>query len=583
MLIEARTFDALDGDFDPQFDPLLKRIYLARGVTQQAALQRQLSCLPSPSSMLGIDTAVAILAAALVEQKRVLIVGDFDADGATSSALMVLALTAMGYQHVDFLVPNRFDYGYGLTPEIVDLAAEREPQLLITVDNGISSIDGVKKANALGMQVIVTDHHLPGAVLPDAAAIVNPNQPGCTFVTKNLAGVGVAFYLLSALRGQLRRDNWFDENTIAEPNMATWLDLVALGTVADVVPLDQINRALVHQGLMRIRAGQCRPGIKALLTIAGKNPQRLVATDLGFALGPRLNAAGRLDDISLGIQCLLTSDPQLAMDTARELDELNQDRKVIEQDMQREALKIVEQIPLSLEGEVPPALCLFQAEWHQGVVGLLASRIKEKYHRPVIAFARGDNGQLKGSSRSIPGLHIRDALDAVASQNPGLISKFGGHAMAAGLSLDEDKLPAFKEAFQRQVSQLLSADDLQAKIATDGELIQQQLSMQTAELLRDSGPWGQLFPEPCFEGEFEVLQQRIVGEKHLKLVLAPVSETGQKQPYAGIDGIWFNADTEVWASSHHRLVRCVYRLDINEYRGQQSLQLMIQFLEPLVR
>ncbi|MBT6593801.1 MAG: single-stranded-DNA-specific exonuclease RecJ [Porticoccaceae bacterium] len=583
MLIEARTFDALDGDFDPQFDPLLKRIYLARGVTQQAALQRQLSCLPSPSSMLGIDTAVAILAAALVEQKRVLIVGDFDADGATSSALMVLALTAMGYQHVDFLVPNRFDYGYGLTPEIVDLAAEREPQLLITVDNGISSIDGVKKANALGMQVIVTDHHLPGAVLPDAAAIVNPNQPGCTFVTKNLAGVGVAFYLLSALRGQLRRDNWFDENTIAEPNMATWLDLVALGTVADVVPLDQINRALVHQGLMRIRAGQCRPGIKALLTIAGKNPQRLVATDLGFALGPRLNAAGRLDDISLGIQCLLTSDPQLAMDTARELDELNQDRKVIEQDMQREALKIVEQIPLSLEGEVPPALCLFQAEWHQGVVGLLASRIKEKYHRPVIAFARGDNGQLKGSSRSIPGLHIRDALDAVASQNPGLISKFGGHAMAAGLSLDEDKLPAFKEAFQRQVSQLLSADDLQAKIATDGELIQQQLSMQTAELLRDSGPWGQLFPEPCFEGEFEVLQQRIVGEKHLKLVLAPVSETGQKQPYAGIDGIWFNADTEVWPSSHHRLVRCVYRLDINEYRGQQSLQLMIQFLEPLVR
>ena len=583
MLIEARTFDALDGDFDPQFDPLLKRIYLARGVTQQAALQRQLSCLPSPSSMLGIDTAVAILAAALVEQKRVLIVGDFDADGATSSALMVLALTAMGYQHVDFLVPNRFDYGYGLTPEIVDLAAEREPQLLITVDNGISSIDGVNKANALGMQVIVTDHHLPGAVLPDAAAIVNPNQPGCTFVTKNLAGVGVAFYLLSALRGQLRRDNWFDENTIAEPNMATWLDLVALGTVADVVPLDQINRALVHQGLMRIRAGQCRPGIKALLTIAGKNPQRLVATDLGFALGPRLNAAGRLDDISLGIQCLLTSDPQLAMDTARELDELNQDRKVIEQDMQREALKIVEQIPLSLEGEVPPALCLFQAEWHQGVVGLLASRIKEKYHRPVIAFARGDNGQLKGSSRSIPGLHIRDALDAVASQNPGLISKFGGHAMAAGLSLDEDKLPAFKEAFQRQVAQLLSADDLQAKIATDGELIQQQLSMQTAELLRDSGPWGQLFPEPCFEGEFEVLQQRIVGEKHLKLVLAPVNETGQKQPYAGIDGIWFNADTDVWPSSHHRLVRCVYRLDINEYRGQQSLQLMIQFLEPLVR
>ena len=353
MRVEARTFDALGGDFDAQFDPLLKRIYLARGVTQQAALQRQLSCLPSPSSMLGIDTAVAILVEALTEQKRLLIVGDFDADGATSSALMVLALTAMGCQHVDFLVPNRFDYGYGLTPEIVDLAAEREPQLLITVDNGISSIEGVERANSLGMQVIVTDHHLPGASLPNAAAIVNPNQPGCTFTTKNLAGVGVAFYLLSALRGQLRANNWFTDNSIAEPNMATWLDLVALGTVADVVPLDQINRALVHQGLMRIRAGHCRPGIKALLTIAGKNPQRLVATDLGFALGPRLNAAGRLDDISLGIQCLLTSDPQLAMDTARELDELNQDRKVIEQDMQREALKIVEQIPLSLKATFP--------------------------------------------------------------------------------------------------------------------------------------------------------------------------------------------------------------------------------------
>lgn len=581
MLIEARAYDAEGGDFDEQFDALLKRIYLARGITQQSALERQLSCLPSPSSMRGIDSAVAILVDALVEQKRLLIVGDFDADGATSSALMVLALTAMGFKNVDFLVPNRFDYGYGLTPEIVDLALEREPQLLITVDNGISSIDGVDKANKLGMQVIVTDHHLPGAALPAAAAIVNPNQPGCQFVSKNLAGVGVAFYLLSALRAQLRDNKWFTENTIAEPSMATWLDLVALGTVADVVPLDQINRALVHQGLMRIRAGRCRPGIKALLTIAGKNPQRLVATDLGFALGPRLNAAGRLDDISLGIQCLLTNDPLQAMDTARELDELNQDRKVIEQDMQREALKIVEQIPLSLEGEVPAALCLFQPEWHQGVVGLLASRIKEKYHRPVIAFARGDNGQLKGSSRSIPGLHIRDALDAVATQNPGLISKFGGHAMAAGLSLDEEKLPAFEKAFQHQVAQSLSADDLQAKIATDGELLGQQISMHTAQLLRDNGPWGQLFPEPCFEGNFKVLQQRIVGEKHLKLLLAAQSKSFHQQPDVGIDAIWFNADTAVWPSNQHKLVRCVYRLDINEYRGQQTLQLLIQFLEPL--
>ena len=574
MLIEARAFNPELGDFDGTYDPLLQRIFLARGIHKQAALQRQLSCLPSPNAMRGIDQAVAILRQALVEQQRILIIGDFDADGATSSALMILALRAMGYQHVDFLVPNRFDYGYGLTPEIVNLAIQRQPQLLITVDNGISSIDGVAHANSLGMQVIVTDHHLPAATLPAAAAIVNPNQPDCQFPSKNLAGVGVAFYLLSALRGQLRDSNWFADNSIAEPNMANWLDLVALGTVADVVPLDQINRALVHQGLLRIRAGHCRPGIKALLTIAGKLPHRLVATDLGFALGPRLNAAGRLDDISLGIQCLLTDNPQQALDTARELDELNQDRKLIEQDMQREALAIVETIPLSSEGQVPAALCLFQPEWHQGVVGLLASRIKEKFHRPVIAFARADDGQLKGSSRSIPGLHIRDALDAVAARHPGLISKFGGHAMAAGLSLEEDKLAQFEQAFQQQVEQSLSADDLQAKLVTDGELHNAEMSMHTAELLRDSGPWGQLFPEPCFEGLFLIKQQRIVGEKHLKLVLAPHSE-----PTRNIDAICFNVDIQEWPNDQAQTVRCVYRLDINEYRGQETLQLMVQFIQ----
>lgn len=574
MLIEARAFDPDLGNFDHQLDPLLQRIYLARGITDQAALQRQLSCLPTPSSLQGIDLAVALLREALAEQKRILIVGDFDADGATSSALMVLALTAMGYRYVDFLVPNRFDYGYGLTPEIVDLARESQPQLLITVDNGISSIEGVAHANSLGMQVIVTDHHLPGAELPAAAAIVNPNQPGCQFVSKNLAGVGVAFYLLSALRGELRDSNWFADNGIAEPSMASWLDLVALGTVADVVPLDQINRALVHQGLLRIRAGHCRPGIKALLTIAGKNSQRLVATDLGFAVGPRLNAAGRLDDISLGIQCLLTNDPQQAMETARQLDELNQDRKIIEQDMQREALAIVENIPLSLDGEVPAALCLFQPEWHQGVVGLLASRIKEKFHRPVIAFARAEDGQLKGSSRSIPGLHIRDALDSVAARNPGLISKFGGHAMAAGLTLDEDNLPAFELAFQQQVEQSLSVDDLQAKLVTDGELQDGQMSMYTAQLLRDSGPWGQLFPEPCFEGLFLIKQQRIVGANHLKLVLAP-----QSDPRRELDGICFNVDIAEWPNHQAQSVRCVYRLDINEYRGQEKLQLLIQYIQ----
>ena len=576
MQITTRSFDLNDCDFPEQLDPLLRRIYQSRGVTRFDHLNRQLSCLPKPGAMRGVCDAVERLVVAAKEKQSVTIVGDFDADGATSSALMVLALTAMGYTNVAFLVPNRFDYGYGLTPEIVDLAAQKTPDLIITVDNGISSVEGVAHANSLGIDVIVTDHHLPGAILPAAAAIVNPNQAGCEFPSKNLAGVGVAFYLLSALRAELRLQNWFTGQNRVEPNLASWLDLVALGTVADVVPLDQVNRALVYQGLLRIRSGQCRPGIQALLRIAGKNPARLVATDLGFALGPRLNAAGRLDDISLGIQCLLSDDPEEAMTTARALDELNQDRKSIEQGMQREALTIVEKLVFGTDTELPSALCLFQPDWHQGVVGLLASRIKEKYHRPVVAFARGDSGELKGSSRSIPGLHIRDALDAVATQNPGLITKFGGHAMAAGLSLDEHKLVEFEKAFQNQVAKSLSEDDLQAKLVTDGSLESHQLSMQTAELLRDAGPWGQLFPEPCFEGDFVIVQQRIVGEKHLKLVLAP-----QNQPQLAIDAIWFNIDTAAWPNHSAGIVRCVYRLDINEFRGQESLQLLVQHMQAM--
>ena len=573
MQIVTRPFDLSGCDFADQLDPLLQRIYQSRGIDSQASLDRRLNCLPEPQSMTGLDAATLRLVTAAQNQQSVLIVGDFDADGATSSALMVLGLRAMGFQAVDFLVPNRFDYGYGLTPEIVDLAAGKSPDLIITVDNGISSVEGVARANKLGIEVIVTDHHLPGSQLPDAVAIVNPNQQGCDFPSKNLAGVGVAFYLLIALRTELRQQQWFDQQQIAEPNLSQWLDLVALGTVADVVPLDQVNRALVHQGLLRIRSGHSRPGIQALLRIAGKNPARLVATDLGFALGPRLNAAGRLDDISLGIQCLLCDDPQQALHTAQELDELNQDRKSIETGMQQQALAIVEQLGLE-DKSMPAALCLFQPDWHQGVVGLLASRIKEKYHRPVVAFARGDNGELKGSSRSIPGLHIRDALDAVATQNPGLITKFGGHAMAAGLSLTEDKLAEFEQAFQQQVAELISEDDLQARLVTDGSLDAHQLSMHTAELLRDAGPWGQQFPEPCFQGDFRIVQQRIVGEKHLKLVLAP-----QNQPEIAIDAIWFNIDTARWPNPEAQTVQCVYRLDINEFRGVESLQLMVQHLQ----
>lgn len=575
MHIATRSFDLSGCDFSAQLDPLLQRIYSSRGISSQQQLARQLKDLPQPSLMAGISAASERLVSAIYQQQSVLIVGDFDADGATSSALMVLALKAMGLKRVDFLVPNRFDYGYGLTPEIVDLATAKSPHLIITVDNGISSIEGVAHANQLGIEVIVTDHHLPGAVLPDAVAIVNPNQSGCEFPTKNLAGVGVAFYLLCAVRAALRERQWFAEQQIAEPDMSQWLDLVALGTVADVVPLDQVNRILVHQGIMRIRAGQSRPGIQALLRIAGKNMRSLVASDLGFALGPRLNAAGRLDDISLGIQCLLCDDPQQALRTAQALDDLNQDRKHIEASMQREALTIVDQLSMDDE-DIPVALCLFQPDWHQGVVGLLASRIKEQYYRPVAAFARGDNGQLKGSLRSVPGLHIRDALDAVATQNPGLISKFGGHAMAAGLTLQEARLKEFEQAFQRQVAQSLSDDELQAKLITDGSLSAQQLAMPTAQLLRDGGPWGQQFPEPSFTGNFVIVQQRIVGENHLKMSLAP-----QDQPNQVIDAIWFNIDTAAWPNSLLTDVNCVYKLDINEFRGLEKVQLLIQHMQPL--
>ena len=574
MQIHTRAFNLDDADFSSELDPLLQRIYQSRGINNQLALDRQLSCLPAPSLLSGMTEAVERLITALQQDQQIVIVGDFDADGATSSALMMLALRAMGFQRLEFLVPNRFDYGYGLTPEIVDLATQYKPQLIVTVDNGISSIEGVAHAADLNIDVIVTDHHLPGKTLPEAWAIINPNQPGCVFPSKNLAGVGVAFYLLSGLRKTLRDIGWFTDNGMEEPNMAAWLDLVALGTVADVVPLDQVNRALVHQGLMRIRSGRCRPGIQALLRIAGKNPKRLVATDLGFAIGPRLNAAGRLDDISLGIQCLLTDDLNEAMQTAESLDQLNKDRRSIEQSMQQEAMMELDKLTLDSE-RLPSALCLFRPDWHQGVVGLVASRLKEKHHRPVVAFARADDGSLKGSSRSIPGLHIRDAMDAVATQNPGLISKFGGHAMAAGLTLEEKNLTWFVEAFQAHVEKVLNPEDLNAKIITDGNLISDQISMYTAENLREAGPWGQQFPEPCFEGIFLINQQRVVGENHLKLVLSHPSA-----PKLSIDAIYFNMDVEQWPNNKIQQARCVYRLDINEFRGQQKLQLLVQYMMP---
>lgn len=574
MDIQTRTFSSKNSQVLSENNPLIARIYAARGISRRESLDRSFASLPSPSLLKGMPEAVDRLYDALIRDEQIIIIGDFDADGATSSALMMLALRNMGFKRLNFLVPNRFDYGYGLTPEIVDLAQQYSPQLIVTVDNGISSNDGVTHAGKLGVEVIITDHHLPGDCLPNAAAIINPNQPGCSFPSKNLAGVGVAFYLLSGLRAKLRDEGWFIDKSLSEPNLAHWLDLVALGTVADVVPLDQINRIFVYQGLLRIRSGQSRPGIQALLQISGKNPQKLMASDLGFAIGPRLNAAGRLDDISVGIQCLLTDDFNEAQETAECLDRLNKDRKSIEKGMQSEA--IIELNKLSLESqEMPSALCLFERNWHQGVVGLVASRLKEKYHRPVVAFARSDDGYLKGSCRSISGLHIRDALEALALKDPGLILKFGGHAMAAGLTMEESRLDNFSNAFREHVDTVISSDDLNARIMTDGSLEEEQISMQTASMLREAGPWGQQFPEPSFLGIFKIKQQRIVGKNHLKLLLHLHSN-----PVCTFDAIHFNADLDCWPSDKHQDVICVYRLEINEFRGQETLQLVIEHMAP---
>lgn len=551
--------------------PLLARLYAARGVRSAAELDKGLARLIPYQQLAGIEAAVALLVEALERRQRVLIVGDFDADGATASSVGVLGLRMLGVAHVDYLVPNRFEYGYGLTPEIVAVALQRRPDLLITVDNGISSVDGVAAAKAAGLKVLVTDHHLPGPELPAADAIVNPNQPGCPFPSKAMAGVGVIFYVLLALRARLREIGWFARQGMAEPNLAELLDLVALGSVADVVPLDANNRILVHQGLARIRAGRARPGLKALLEVAGKQAARVTSTDLGFILGPRLNAAGRLDDMSLGIECLLCDDEALARDMAMQLDQLNQDRKAIEQGMQREALAQLRDLPVE---ELPFGLCLFEPEWHQGVIGILASRLKERYHRPTIAFADAGNGELKGSARSIPGFHIRDALDAVAARHPGLITKFGGHAMAAGLSLPAANFGAFVAAFDAEVRRQLSDEDLTGRLLSDGQLSAEEFHLELARALRHAGPWGQHFPEPLFHGVFEVVQQRLVGERHLKMMVR--TECGSRS----LDAIAFNIDREQWPNPTVRWAELAYKLDVNEFRGQESVQLLVSHLAP---
>ena len=570
MRIEARPVPAALPELGA-LPPLLTRLYAARGVCTEAELDKRLQALLPYQLFKGMPEAVAVLVEALEQGQSILVVGDFDCDGATASSVAVLALRALGAAAVDYLVPNRFEYGYGLTPEIVEVALGRQPQVLVTVDNGISSIEGVAAAKAAGLRVVVTDHHLPAEQLPAADAIVNPSQPGCGFPSKAIAGVGVIFYVMLALRAALRDKGWFNTQR-PEPNLAELLDLVALGTVADVVPLDANNRILVHQGLARIRNGRCRAGIRALLEVAGRPPQRLVSTDLGFIVGPRLNAAGRLDDMSLGIECLLTDNEDLARDIARELDSLNRDRKSIERDMQQQAMSTLAAMDLA-DTDLPFGLCLFDPDWHQGVIGILASRLKDRYHRPVIAFADAGDEQIKGSARSVAGLHIRDALDAVAAHNPGLISKFGGHAMAAGLSLPRAHFEAFQQAFDLEVRRQLSAEDLTGRLLSDGQLAESEFSLELAAQLREAGPWGQHFPEPGFHGEFVLLQQRLVAERHLKLVVQLPGSTTL------LDGIAFNIDPKVWPNPSVQRVLLAYTLDINEYSGRQSLQLMVKHLQ----
>ncbi len=553
--------------------PLLRRIYAARGVTTDAELDYRLTLLHHPDSLLGLESAAALVADAVTRGQRILIVGDFDADGATSTAVAMLGLKALGGAELDFRVPSRFSDGYGLTTGIVERLREEGalPDLLLTVDNGISAHEGVAAAREAGCHVVVTDHHLAPETLPEAHAIVNPNQPGCRFPGKHAAGVGVVFYLLSAVRSELNHRGHFAD--ASAPTLGFLLDLVALGTVADVVPLDHNNRVLVEQGLRRIRAGHSRPGIRALLELAGRDPESLRAADLGFALGPRLNAAGRLDDMSLGIACLLTDDEGQAFELATELDQLNRQRRSIESGMKEQAESALQTLGLSEEG-VPHGICLFDESWHQGVIGILASRIKEQFHRPVVAFARDDEGGLKGSARSIAGVHIRDCLADLDAHHPGLITRYGGHAMAAGLSLEEGAYGRFAELFDALVRDRADESLFSPEIETDGALAPEEMELETARLLSRAGPWGQQFPEPRFDGEFRLLEQRIVGERHLKMqLMLPGTSTL-------VDAIAFNVDTGKWPCQCER-VHAVYQLDINRFRGRESVQLKVEYLEPL--
>lgn len=548
--------------------PVLQRVLAARGVTAATA-DLSLGAMLPVSELDGIEAAVERLAAARNSQERVLVLGDFDVDGATATALMISCLRGFGFTHADYLVPDRQRFGYGLSPGIVEQAAERKPGLIVTVDNGISSHAGVAAAASLGIDVLITDHHLPGDTLPAATAIVNPNAPGNGFPSGALSGVGVAFYVMAALGQRLAADGCLDAGE-ARRLVADCLDLVALGTVADLVPLDYNNRILVSQGMARIRAGQTREGMRALFAAAGKNMADAATSDLGFAIAPRLNAAGRLTDMTVGINCLLEPDATVARRLAEELSRLNMERRQLQADMQADAELHIDELEAGLGSELNGGACLFDPGWHQGIVGLVATRIKDRVRRPVVAFAPGDNGLLKGSGRSVPGVHLRDLLAAIDAHHPGLIDRFGGHAMAAGLSLDESRLAEFRAAFNAEVAAHADQMEDMDQLWSDGELDGAELSLPVAELLRHAAPWGQAFPEPQFDGLFEVVEQRIVGERHLKLRVRP-AEGGQS-----LDAIAFNQGDAEFADG--TIIRLVYRLDVNEFRGRRRQQLVVEHM-----
>ncbi len=563
-----------DTSLPTDLHPVLKRVYASRGIESAEQLSYSLEKLHPFTTLKDIDKAARILAEAIEYQKYILIVSDYDADGATACALGIRGLTAMGAAHVEYLVPDRFKHGYGLSPVVVDLAMDLNPDIIITVDNGISSIEGVARARAHGVDVVITDHHLPGNELPDASAIVNPNQPGDTFPSKAIAGVGVMFYLLAALRAELRERNWFESQGIKEPNLATYLDLVALGTVADVVPLDYNNRILVSYGIGLIRTGKSVPGIQALIKVAGKKHAGLVASDLGFSIGPRLNAAGRLSDMSLGIECLIGNDMNTCHGMAAELDELNKERKDIQEEMHQQALQFLSSVGKLEKQSAEHGICLFNPEWHQGVIGILASKIKDKLQRPVIIFARDEDGSIKGSARSIAGVHIRDILDRLATTEPGLIMTFGGHAMAAGLTIAETELERFSILFNELIKEHIIAYGLDSDIYTDGCLPAEVINLETAELIRNSGPWGQGFPEPVFDGTFVVIDKKIVGENHLKLRVKDRDYNRQ------FDAIAFNTTHRAWPGDVTDL-NLIYKIDVNEYMGRKTAQLIIEYIEPI--